>query len=864
MELPRERTSFVGRTHELSAIESTFGNRGRLLTLLGAPGVGKTRLALHYASAWARRGESVWFCDLSGAHTESDVVTALAQAVDVELGERDAAERALAQRLGAVGAALLVLDNVEQVAGPAASLVERWLDELPELSWLVTSRQRLDVAGEEVLDLAPLPLSDAAQLFKERADAVAKGRSVARADDAVAALVARLDGIPLAVELAAARTRVLSPELLLERLSERLDPGGGDARGAATFLRTLEKAIGWSWSMLDEGERRALCRASVFAASFDLDAAFAVVGDDALEHLAALVDKSLINVEPHGRATRYRLFESIRAYATARLDESGEREEVEDRHASVYLDDARGPVLAEADGSRAALYAERDNVLAVHRRGLARGRTDLVVGAADRLCDYYLQHGPLSSHQAVVEQAVQAAEASGDDAQRERAWLLRGQLSVIVGRHDAAWDDLELARDGAVVRGDKSLEARARRYLARLSSHAGRFEEARKDATSSHRLHKQVGQERLAAGVQLDLASACGIGGRREEARRLARGALLTAENAGDRTLQAAALEQLGTLAARDGDRHAARGYWGRAKELWRDLSAHRRVGDVDIKLGRLAYEEGQLDEAHALLDEGRETVRRIAGASGTVAEATALLGAVALERGDLEGADNRTADAAAWLAGAGDPLEAFVLALRGATLCAQGDVGAARDVFEEVDAAIARGVRDSVARAAHTLRAPLLAKGGDAAAARARLDEAGDVRLGSRVRVARRFADKAMAFGAAAQGGAVVGVADDGSWLETPGSERVDLSRRRVLRRLLLALAEKRVQEPGSLLASADLVAAGWPGERMLEKSAQDRLWVAIRSLRRLGLDGILVTGREGYLLDPDVPLELRAAQAA
>jgi tetratricopeptide (TPR) repeat protein len=283
----------------------------------------------------------------------------------------------------------------------------------------------------------------------------------------------------------------------------------------------------------------------------------------------------------------------------------------------------------------------------------------------------------------------------------------------------------------------------------------------------------------------------------------------------------------------------------------------------VNIKLGRLAYEEGRPADALALLDEGREAVQRIAGASGVVAEATALAGAVALERGDLEEAIDKTANAAASLAGAGDPLEALVLALRGATLCAAEDFDAAAQVFEEVDVALERGGRASIARAARTLRAPLVAAQGDPDAAQALLAEVADDRLGQRVRVARRFADKTIAFGKMPPASDVVKVADDGSWLHTPGAERVDLSRRRVLRRLLLALAEKRVSEPGALLASADLVAAGWPGEKMLEKSAQDRLWVAIRSLRRLGLEGILVTGREGYLLDPDVPLELSAADA-
>jgi ATP/maltotriose-dependent transcriptional regulator MalT len=293
--------------------------------------------------------------------------------------------------------------------------------------------------------------------------------------------------------------------------------------------------------------------------------------------------------------------------------------------------------------------------------------------------------------------------------------------------------------------------------------------------------------------------------------------------------------------------------------ELWREIGAHARVGALTIQLGRLSYEEGRLADARAQLAEGSTQLKRIAGPSGVVAEATAFLGAVALEEGALEGALEKTAEAAASLSGAGDPLEAFVLAQRGVALCATGDMAGAEQVFDEVEAVLARGARESVARAVQVLRASMLHAQGDEDAAASVLRAAEDPRLGSRVRSARRLASQAIARLAQGAGeSAAVRVADDGSWLDTPGNERVDLSRRRVLRRLLLALAEKRVQAPGELLASADLVASGWPGERMLEKSAQDRLWVAIRSLRRLGLDGVLITGREGYLLDPDVALEL------
>jgi predicted ATPase len=864
MELPPERTSFVGRTTELGEISQALDVRARLLTLLGAPGVGKTRLALRHAAAHAREGGTVWFCDLTEAHDEPAIVSALAQAVDVQLrrSRKSDAARELAARLAELGPALLVLDNVEQIAAQTAKLVARWLDELPELSWLVTSRQRLGVEGEVVLDIAPLPVPDAARLFKDRADAVRGGREADGEEADVIALVERLDGIPLAVELAAARTRALSPAALLKRLGERLAPL--DSQRGAPFLGTLERAIGLSWSMLDDAERSALARVSVFHGGFDVEAAEAVLGDEAIELLESLADRSLVYVQAQARGgLRYRVFESIRAFASARLDDSGEREAAEARHAAHYLDDGASPADAPLDEARRAwLHAERDNLFAVLRRSERLKRAADVVGAAERLHALLLLHGPLSSHAALVDSAVTAASAADDEGLLARARLLRGELALLTGPRASAEEDVDAVRAWAAEQNDALLEARALQGAAQLAARAGAADDARDAATRAHRLLKTAGRDDLAAWVQLDLAAATALSDKHDEARIYARGALLAAEQDGDRYLQAASLAQLGSLAARDGDSHAARGWWDRSRELWRELKAVARQGTVEVKLGRLAWEEGRLDDADELLAEAGARLRRTLGPGPATAEAICLRAAIALEHGETALALERAGDAAATIDGANDPIEGFVHGLRGALLASRGDVDEAQSAFDLARGALERGARRSVRGAVDVFEAALFSARDDADKARARLAEHADATKG-RVQAARRLVERLLARAQADNPPAGFVLASDGSWLRLPDGARVDLSRRRVLRRLLCELARRRVEAPGALVSSSELVVAGWPGERMLEKSAQDRLWVAVRSLRRLGLEGVLVTGREGYLLDPEVPLALQDSES-
>ncbi|QYN34463.1 LuxR C-terminal-related transcriptional regulator [Pseudonocardia sp. DSM 110487] len=338
--LPAARTSFVGRAAEQAAVLAALAEH-RLVTLSGPGGVGKTRLAVVVAgSATFPFGGA--FVDLVPARDDS-VPQAVAAALGVAEGPQQPLEAAIGGRL-ARGRSLLVLDNCEHVVDAVAGFVERLLAACPTVTVLATSRERLAVPGERVVAVGPLPLgSDAERLFADRApEPIDPG--------AVADLCARLDGLPLAIELAAARSAALGGPGLLTGLGDylRLLTGG---RGTEVRHRSLRTVIGWSHDLLDGEERSLFRRLAVFAGGFDLPAAAAVGGVEppvAADVLGRLVDKSLV-VHAHGR---WRLLATIRAVAADKLRESGEAAEVQDRYRMWAVEKAAAlvePSRAEVD-----------------------------------------------------------------------------------------------------------------------------------------------------------------------------------------------------------------------------------------------------------------------------------------------------------------------------------------------------------------------------------------------------------------------------------------------------------------------------------------------------------------------------------
>ena len=372
--LPGDVTNLVGRETEIEQVHRDL-DAARIVTLTGPGGSGKTRLAIAAARELRERyPHGVWFVDLATVEDVALVEPAIAAAV----GVRESPERTVAETLRdhlRDRTALLVLDNLEQLLPAVADLVSGLVRSAPHVRVLLTSRELLRIAGERAHPVPPLELDEGVALFVDRARA--HRADFALTEDtlaAVRAIAERLGGLPLALELAAARVRMLTPRLILERLGRSLDLGGG-ARDLPDRQRTLRGAVAWSYELLPEPERRLFARLGVFASGWTLDSALAAadpesdLGIDLIEGIESLADKSLVRIEPPAdggpaaeAGPRFGMHPLLREFALERLDESGERPTVQERFAAVCASIAErtGAAMLEAGGEAAMAVLDRE------------------------------------------------------------------------------------------------------------------------------------------------------------------------------------------------------------------------------------------------------------------------------------------------------------------------------------------------------------------------------------------------------------------------------------------------------------------------------------------------------------------------
>ncbi|WP_370070721.1 BTAD domain-containing putative transcriptional regulator [Streptacidiphilus sp. MAP5-3] len=398
-------TSFVGRSADIDTIRADLAG-ARLVTLIGPGGAGKTRLSQEAAEGLggtAAAPDGVWLAELAPVGDPSAVPEAVVSALgarETVLSGAGAEElRAVSERHGddpltrlvehcTDRRMLIVLDNCEHVIDAAAALAEQLLARCPGLTVLATSREPLGVPGELLRPVEPLPEPYALRLFGDRGAAVRPGFTPDEDPEAVAEICRRLDGLPLAIELAAARLRILTPRQIADRLDDRFRLLTSGSRTALPRQQTLRAVVDWSWDLLDEPERGVLSWLSVFRGGCDLAAAEAVCGPDALDALASLVDKSLVVAGPDegdgvDGGMRYRLLETVAEYAGDRLDETGRRADAERAHLTYYRELARttDPLL-RGHGQRAAIARlERDyeNLrTALHRAVDARDEQEAI------------------------------------------------------------------------------------------------------------------------------------------------------------------------------------------------------------------------------------------------------------------------------------------------------------------------------------------------------------------------------------------------------------------------------------------------------------------------------------------------------
>jgi predicted ATPase len=897
-----ELTSFVGRQREMADLSRLFAEGARLVTVVGAGGVGKTRLGKRHA---ALRGDAypggVWFFGLADARSLDDLTRAVASALSAPLTAEGEAREAL-DRLGfalrARGEALLFFDNVEQIIEASREAITTFLARAPLARLLVTSREALAIPGEARLELAPLGDDEALSLLEARArGSDHRPRGFAPHEhEAALGVVRRLDGIPLAIELAATRLSVLTPSELYERLSERFKLLRTDQHGLPARSATLYAAIDWSWNLLSEAEQRVLAQCAVFRGGFSLEAAEQVIeareADGwTLDLLQSLRQKSLLrsfeNPALPGE-TRFDLFESILAYASSRLSDSGLRAAAEARHARYYADLGERLHAAAYGKSAPASFdrtgLELGNLLRAHET--ARGRdVQVAARAALSVQELFHQRGPHALQRDLVESVLAMRDL--DPALLAEAYLARGRMTRHKGRLSAAEGDLRRAAELAEAAGRAVTQGSALAQLAAVAAGDGRPDEGRELSERALALHRSAGSERDEGASLNVVAYLSYLRGDFQAAARAWQRALELHRGAGDLRGWAMAL---GNLAAIERDPERARGNMDQALAISREVGDQRGVAFHLLNLAGTHAESGRFDEAHALLVEARAITGQL-GERRIAAIAARALGVVEHARGRLADAERELTEALALAGDVGEArLEGIALASMAAVHAAGGRIEPAEEGFARAREALAVAKDPGISAVSDVLEAILeLARRdrararGDARAERVHHEAAlerravaerrltaapGEDSLASHlrdVRIAAALVDAALArpaereapAPAAANGELEVG--PECRWFRAPLGERVSLERNGAGRRVLLDLVTHRLTSPGAARGIADLLGAGWPGERVSADAGAARVYTAIRTLRKLGLRGILVTRDDGYCLRPDVEVKQR-----
>jgi len=625
--LPAELDAFVGRGSELAELVAMLDGGARLVTIVGTAGAGKTRLACRFAwSCLADWPGGVFFCDLSEARSRAGIASAVATTLDVTLGAEDPVMQ-LGHVLAGRGRCLVMLDNFEQVARHAAATLQLWLEHAVQARFVVTSRERLSLKGEQVLALEPLvPAREGVELFAVRAR-TRKADFELTADNRadVERIVTLIDGLPLAVELAAARVQVLAPAQLLARLQDRFrllaDPRATSARQG-----TLRSAIDWSWTLLAPWEQAALAQASVFAGPFTLDDAEAVIdlspwpqAPPVIDVMQLLLDKSLLRLGMPaaggaGRVDlpRFGMLVSIHEYAADKLG-------------------LGGVALGVTPSALDAVAAQRR-----HGRCFAARGGDEALTALDR-------HGGTALQKALAADLENLVAACRRATQRHDGRVASRCLAAVwwVLSSSGPFDlGVELGRDVLTLPSLESHDrARVLAVLGQALRRTGQADEAEACTRASLALHGELGDRRGVADTRIALGSVLvSLHARYDEAMVLLEQGLAAARELGDDGLEGLALSNLSVALDLKGRQEAALPLYLRALELHRSVGNLRMAANTLVNLSSLHEEAQHHDESLRCAEEAL-AIARETGDRRTEGHALGAIGLTLLLQGRLEAA---------------------------------------------------------------------------------------------------------------------------------------------------------------------------------------------------------------------------------
>jgi predicted ATPase/DNA-binding CsgD family transcriptional regulator len=689
--LPAQVSSFIGREGELAAVRGLMSG-SRLVTLTGAGGAGKTRLALQVvAGLLDGTGDGAWFVDLAPVGDPDLVAATVADVLGVR---QEPGRPVLGTLVEAVGGRrlLVLLDNCEHVIGACAKLADALLGGCPDLALLATSREPLGIGGEHVHrvpslsvpadddDAEAIRTSEAVRLLADRA--AAQGMPLAWDEPTLAVagrICRRLDGIPLAIELAAARLRMMPAAELEARLDERFALLTGGSRAALARQQTLRAMVDWSWELLTGPERAVLAALSTFAGGFGLAATEAVAAGpdvpagEVLGHVVALVDKSLVQFDQAGTGPgRYRLLETVRQYAAGQLDALGpvaaDQARVAHRDYYLALAEAAAPQLTAA-GQAAwldRLDAELGNLRAAIAFSQAQADPEPGLRLAASLRVYWRVRGHAAEAVGALRALLDTPAAQEATLPRARALTAAARLLGHTGGYATAERYCEEALAIATAAGDDYLVAEVLHEQAWILVSQGQPGTTVPLIERALGLARRVGEPHLTASLLSARALATIVAGDHAGAARDAAESLRLFRQAGDRLRVGALLGSLGSIELSAGDLDAARNHLAESLDIAHALNDRHSIVIQTFNLGLAEYLEGSPDAAEALFAESFELARRMGMKRST---AYALIGLALAGHGGADpgwsarlhgAADHALAD----LGHALEPLEARLVGL--------------------------------------------------------------------------------------------------------------------------------------------------------------------------------------------------------
>ncbi|MEL6348301.1 MAG: tetratricopeptide repeat protein [Myxococcota bacterium] len=658
--LPAEMDAFIGRTPELEALAALL-HAGRLVTLLGTAGTGKTRLALRYAhdalDGWPG---GVWFCDLSDAHTAEDIAFIVSKVLDAPIEQHDPFIQ-IGHAIAGRGRCLMIFDNFEQLVDHSTETVMRWRSRAPDARFLITSRTLLGVPGEQILSLTPLQPADAVALFIARTQTKRPNLdfTIDERED-IADLVKLLDGLPLAIELAAARIRMMKPRIMIQRMNQRFQLLG--ATRQSRRQSTLRAAIDWSWNLLEGWAKRAFMQCSVFEGGFTLDAAESVLDLSAVEDdpdhpppwpmdaIQSLVDRSLLMPLADNALgePRFGMLLSLQDYAAEKLAASDPaiQDGCHRRHITVYAAYGRSAsanLMGHADGTAWwwSLMAEYDNLVAGVQRAERLDTPIALAHLALAISEVVRRRGPYAVGLEILQRALRRLPSQRHPALAAALMVRLGIFYKNLGKLERAEQHYQAALQAWQTIGDPGGICDVLGGLGLLHLHRGQKKPAMLHLERALQIARQNRDGHQVANLLNSLGSVQYTRGQPAQAEALLQEALSTSRTHADRQTEGMVLSNLGNLYYSQGEIPRALRSYQQALIIHREVGNRSSEATALSNLGMSSYNAGAIEESYQYYQRALDIAKRV-GDRNAQARALSSIATLMLEQSDLDAAEIR------------------------------------------------------------------------------------------------------------------------------------------------------------------------------------------------------------------------------